>query len=43
MKKRVFIEYTLILGSPNYNNWNEGIQLAKICDMKFPNFSNPTD
>jgi len=42
-EKEVFYRMCSILGSPNHSNWNEGIQLAKMCNMKFPNFSNPTN
>ena len=42
-EKEVFYRMCSILGSPNHNNWNEGIQLAKMCNMKFPNFSSPTN
>ena len=42
-EKEVFYRMCSILGSPTHNNWSEGIQLAKMCNMKFPNFSSPTN
>jgi serine/threonine protein kinase len=35
-EKEVFFKIASILGSPNVNNWPEGVQLAKKCDIKLP-------
>lgn len=38
-EKEVFFRMASILGTPTSSSWPEGIQLAKKCDMKFPNCS----
>lgn len=35
-EKEVFFKIASLLGSPNINNWPEGMQLAKKCEIKLP-------
>lgn len=36
-EKEVFFRMVSVLGTPTNSSWTEGIQLAKKCDLKFPN------
>ncbi len=36
-EKEVFFRIASVLGTPTSSTWSEGIQLAKKCDLKFPN------
>ena len=38
-EKEVFIKICTILGSPSNETWNEGLQMAKMINIKFPNFN----
>ena len=38
-EKEVLFRMSAIMGTPTNSNWSEGIQLAKKCDLKFPNSS----
>lgn len=38
-EKEVFFRIASVLGTPTSSSWPEGIQLAKKCDIKFPNCS----
>ena len=38
-EKEVLYKICSILGTPNHNTWNEGIQQAKMVNIKFPHFS----
>ena len=38
-EKEVLYKICSILGTPNHNTWNEGIQQAKMVNIKFPNFT----
>ena len=38
-EKEVLYKICSILGTPNHNTWNEGIQQAKMVNIKLPNFT----
>ena len=38
-EKEVLYKICSIFGTPNHNTWNEGIQQAKMVNIKFPHFS----
>ena len=38
-EKEVLFKICSILGTPNHYTWNEGLQMAKMINIKFPNFN----
>ncbi len=38
-EKEVLFKICSILGTPNHYTWNEGLQMAKMVNIKFPNFN----
>ena len=38
-EKEVLFKICSVLGTPNHYTWNEGLQMAKMINIKFPNFN----